>query len=177
MKALAELDQYINQHFTLACEMFSIAGKWWSWGWEGIRPYPDPGKVSRHVREYRHSSFGPSGRSRARRFGDGYAAGCGYRYLQLRRRSGDRGALIPVLKRLRIAVNLHYRATGSSMARAADVICVLKVLKEACPLGWRLPVVPPQRAGDGRRARRGVVKRARLYRRGFRSVASAARWT
>lgn len=33
-ECLAELDQYINQNFTLACEkMFCVKGKLSSWGW------------------------------------------------------------------------------------------------------------------------------------------------
>ncbi len=87
----AELDQYINQHFTLACEkMFNCTGKVVVMGM---------GK-SGHIGRKMAATFASTGtssflyiqRSRARRFGDGYAAGCGYRYLQLRRIQRDRGA-------------------------------------------------------------------------------------
>lgn len=90
-EGLAELDQYINQHFTLACEkMFNCTGKVVVMGM---------GK-SGHIGRKMAATFASTGTSsflyiqakRARRFGDGYAAGCGYRYLQLRRIQRDRGA-------------------------------------------------------------------------------------
>lgn len=90
-EGLAELDQYINQHFTLACEkMFNCTGKVVVMGM---------GK-SGHIGRKMAATFASTGTSSffvhpgeaARRFGDGYAAGCGYRYLQLRRIQRDRGA-------------------------------------------------------------------------------------
>lgn len=49
-ECLAELDQYINQNFTLACEkMFWCKGKLSSWGWEiGAYWAQNGGNVCQH---------------------------------------------------------------------------------------------------------------------------------
>lgn len=91
-EGLAELDQYINQHFTLACEkMFNCTGKVVVMGM-GKSGHIGRKMAATFASTGTSSFFVTSRRSRARRFGDGYAAGCGYRYLQLRRIQRDRGA-------------------------------------------------------------------------------------
>ncbi len=171
MKA-AGADQYINQHFTLACEkMFNCTGKVVVMGMGKSRS--SDGKIAAtFARPPAPLPFCTSGRSRARRFGDGYAAECGYRYLNSGE-SADR-RLIPVLKRLHVPL-ICITGRRSSMARAADdCICVLK-----CPrsVSVRRGAYRYHRnAGDGRYARRGVVKA-----RGFTPKISlcritAARW-
>ena len=79
-EGLAELDQYINQNFTLACEkIFSCPGKVVVMGME-IRPL-GAGNGS-HICQHRHPLiFCTPRRSRTWRSGYGLAAGCGHRHL------------------------------------------------------------------------------------------------
>lgn len=63
-ECLAELDQYINQNFTLACEkMFWCKGKLSSWGW-GNRG-TSGAKWQQHLPAPYTFIFRPSWRSRA----------------------------------------------------------------------------------------------------------------
>lgn len=63
-ECLAELDQYINQNFTLACEkMFWCKEKLSSWGWEiGAHRAQNGSNICQHRYTF---IFRPSWRSRA----------------------------------------------------------------------------------------------------------------
>lgn len=142
MKA-AELDQYINQHFTLACEkMFNCTGKVVVMGM---------GK-SGHIGRKMAATFASTGTSSFCTSGEAAHGDLGMVTPQdvviaisNSGESSEIAALIPVLKRLHVPLICITGRPESSMARAADVHLCVKVPKEACPLGWRLPVVPPQR--------------------------------
>lgn len=132
-EGLAELDQYINQHFTLACEKCSTAPeKWWSWGWENPvisdgkwpprSPVPAPLPFV-HPGEAAHGDLGMVTPQ------DVVIA------ISNSGESSEIAALIPVLKRLHVPLICITGRPESSMARAADVHLCVKVPKEACPLG------------------------------------------
>ncbi|VUC72033.1 D-arabinose 5-phosphate isomerase [Salmonella enterica] len=91
-EGLAELDQYINQHFTLACEkMFNCTGKVVVMGM-GKSGHIGRKMAATFASTGTSSFFVHPGEAAHGDLGDGYAAGCGYRYLQLRRIQRDRGA-------------------------------------------------------------------------------------
>ncbi len=130
-ECLAELDRYINQNFTLACERCS------------------------GVRESCRHGDGEIGAHRAQNGGNV----CQHRYtfifvhpakprmvievtpqdvviaISNSGESSEITALIPVLKRLHVPLICITGRPESSMARAADVHLCVKVAKEACPLG------------------------------------------
>lgn len=53
-------------------------------------------------------------------------------------------ALIPVLKRLHVSLICLTSRPDSAMGRAADIHLCVKVPQEACPLGLARPPAPPQ---------------------------------
>ena len=133
-EGLAQLDQYINQDFSLACEkLFHCPGKVVVMGM---------GK-SGHIGRKMAATFASTG-TKAFFVHPGEAA------------HGDPGmvpsqdiaialsnsgepneilALLPVLKRLHVPLICITSRPESSMARAADIHLCVKVPKEACPLG------------------------------------------
>lgn len=133
-EGLAELDQYINQHFTLACEKnVQLHRKSGGHGDGKIRPYRT--ENGRHVRQYRYlflfvhpgeAAHGDLGMVTPQ---DVVIA------ISNSGESSEIAALIPVLKRLHVPLICITGRPESSMARAADVHLCVKVPKEACPLG------------------------------------------
>ena len=136
-ECLAELDQYINQHFTLACEkMFWCKGKVLVMGM---------GK-SGHIGRKMAATFASTGTpSFFVHPGEAAHGDLGMVTPQdvviAISNSGESSeitALIPVLKRLHVPLICITGRPESSMARAADVHLCVKVAKEACPLGLAL---------------------------------------
>ena len=133
-EGLAELDQYIDQNFTLACEkIFSCTGKVVVMGM---------GK-SGHIGRKMAATFASTGTS-AFFVHPGEAAHGDLGMVTSQDvvtaisnsgESNEIAALIPVLKRLQVPLICITGRPESSMARAADVHLCVKVPKEACPLG------------------------------------------
>ncbi|WP_407437254.1 arabinose-5-phosphate isomerase KdsD [Lelliottia sp.] len=133
-EGLAQLDQYINQDFSLACEkIFSCAGKVVVMGM---------GK-SGHIGRKMAATFASTGTSSFFVHpGEAAHGDLGMVTPQdiviALSNSGESNeilALIPVLKRLRVPLICMTSRPESTMARAADVHLCVKVPKEACPLG------------------------------------------
>lgn len=133
-EGLAQLDQYINQDFSLACEkMFYCAGKVVVMGM---------GK-SGHIGRKMAATFASTGTSSFFVHpGEAAHGDLGMVTPQdiviALSNSGESNeilALIPVLKRLRVPLICMTSRPESSMARAADIHLCVKVPKEACPLG------------------------------------------
>lgn len=133
-EGLAQLDQYINQDFTHACEkIFSCVGKVVVMGM---------GK-SGHIGRKMAATFASTGTSSFFVHpGEAAHGDLGMVTPQdvviALSNSGESNeilALIPVLKRLRVPLICMTSRPESSMARAADVHLCVKVPKEACPLG------------------------------------------
>ncbi|EBV2051036.1 arabinose-5-phosphate isomerase KdsD, partial [Salmonella enterica subsp. enterica serovar Java] len=133
-EGLAELDQYIDQNFTLACEkMFNCTGKVVVMGM---------GK-SGHIGRKMAATFASTGTS-SFFVHPGEAAHGDLGMVTPQDvviaisnsgESSEIAALIPVLKRLHVPLICITGRPESSMARAADVHLCVKVPKEACPLG------------------------------------------
>jgi len=133
-EGLAQLDQYINQDFTLACEkIFTCAGKVVVMGM---------GK-SGHIGRKMAATFASTGTS-AFFVHPGEAAHGDLGMVTPQdvvialSNSGESNeilALIPVLKRLQVPLICMTSRPESSMGRAADIHLCVKVPKEACPLG------------------------------------------
>jgi len=133
-EGLAQLDQYINQDFSLACEkIFSCAGKVVVMGM---------GK-SGHIGRKMAATFASTGTSSFFVHpGEAAHGDLGMVTPQdiviALSNSGESNeilALIPVLKRLHVPLICMTSRQESTMARAADVHLCVKVPKEACPLG------------------------------------------
>ena len=133
-EGLAQLDQYINQDFSLACEkIFSCAGKVVVMGM---------GK-SGHIGRKMAATFASTGTSSFFVHpGEAAHGDLGMVTPQdiviALSNSGESNeilALIPVLKRLHVPLICMTSRPESTMARAADVHLCVKVPKEACPLG------------------------------------------
>ena len=133
-EGLAQLDQYINQDFSLACEkMFYCAGKVVVMGM---------GK-SGHIGRKMAATFASTGTSSFFVHpGEAAHGDLGMVTPQdvviALSNSGESNeilALIPVLKRLHVPLICMTSRPESSMARAADIHLCVKVPKEACPLG------------------------------------------
>lgn len=129
----AELDQYINQNFTLACEKM-----FWCKGKVVVMGMGKSGHIGRkwqqHLPALVHLHFRPSGEAAHGDLGmvtpqDVVIA------ISNSGESSEITALIPVLKRLHVPLICITGRPESSMARAADVHLCVKVAKEACPLG------------------------------------------
>lgn len=133
-EGLAELDRYINQDFTEACEkMFYCAGKVVVMGM---------GK-SGHIGRKMAATFASTG-TPAFFVHPGEAAHGDLGMVAPQdivialSNSGESNeilALIPVLKRLQVPLICITSRPESSMARAADIHLCVKVPREACPLG------------------------------------------
>ncbi|WP_449545212.1 arabinose-5-phosphate isomerase KdsD [Lelliottia amnigena] len=133
-EGLAQLDQYINQDFSLACEkIFSCAGKVVVMGM---------GK-SGHIGRKMAATFASTGTSSFFVHpGEAAHGDLGMVTPQdiviALSNSGESNeilALIPVLKRLHVPLICMTSRQESTMARAADVHLCVKVPREACPLG------------------------------------------
>lgn len=133
-EGLAQLDQYINQDFSLACEkLFHCPGKVVVMGM---------GK-SGHIGRKMAATFASTG-TKAFFVHPGEAAHGDLGMVSSQdivialSNSGESNeilALIPVLKRLHVPLICITSRPESSMARAADIHLCVKVPKEACPLG------------------------------------------
>ncbi len=133
-EGLAQLDQYINQDFSLACEkIFHCTGKVVVMGM---------GK-SGHIGRKMAATFASTGTT-AFFVHPGEAAHGDLGMVSAQdivialSNSGESNeilALIPVLKRLHVPLICITSRPESSMARAADIHLCVKVPKEACPLG------------------------------------------
>jgi len=133
-EGLAQLDQYINQDFSQACEkIFYCAGKVVVMGM---------GK-SGHIGRKMAATFASTGTSSFFVHpGEAAHGDLGMVTPQdiviALSNSGESNeilALIPVLKRLEVPLIFMTSRPESSMARAADIHLCVKVPKEACPLG------------------------------------------
>ena len=133
-EGLAQLDQYINQDFSLACEkIFSCAGKVVVMGM---------GK-SGHIGRKMAATFVSTGTSSFFVHPGEAAHGdlgmvTPHDIVIALSNSGESNeilALIPVLKRLHVPLICMTSRPESTMARAADVHLCVKVPKEACTLG------------------------------------------
>ncbi|STV86299.1 D-arabinose 5-phosphate isomerase [Klebsiella michiganensis] len=133
-EGLAQLDQYINEDFTRACEtIFRCTGKVVVMGM---------GK-SGHIGRKMAATFASTGTSSffvhpgEAAHGDlGMVTPCDVVIaLSNSGESNEILALIPVLKRQQVALICITSRPESSMARAADIHLCVKVPKEACPLG------------------------------------------
>lgn len=133
-ECLAELDQYINQNFTLACEKM-----FWCKGKVVVMGMGKSGHIGRKMAATFASTGTPSffvhpGEAAHGDLGmvtpqDVVIA------ISNSGESSEITALIPVLKRLHVPLICITGRPKSSMARAADVHLCVKVAKEACPLG------------------------------------------
>lgn len=133
-EGLAQLDQYINEDFTHACEtIFRCGGKVVVMGM---------GK-SGHIGRKMAATFASTGTS-AFFVHPGEAAHGDLGMVTPQdvvialSNSGESNeilALIPVLKRQQVKLICITSRPESSMARAADIHLCVKVPKEACPLG------------------------------------------
>lgn len=133
-EGLAQLDQYINHHFTRACEMM----------------FTCPGKVvvmgmgkSGHIGRKLAATFASTGtpaffvHPAEASHGDLGMVGANDIVIAISN-SGESNeilALIPVLKRLKVELICLTGRPESTMARAADIHLCVKVPQEACPLG------------------------------------------
>lgn len=133
-EGLAQLDQYINQDFSLACEkLFHCAGKVVVMGM---------GK-SGHIGRKMAATFASTGTSSFFVHPGEAAHGdlgmvTPHDVIIALSNSGESNeilALIPVLKRLQVPLICMTSRPESSMGRAADIHLCVKVPKEACPLG------------------------------------------
>ena len=133
-EGLAQLDQYINQDFNLACEkLFHCAGKVVVMGM---------GK-SGHIGRKMAATFASTGTSSFFVHPGEAAHGdlgmvTPHDVVIALSNSGESNeilALIPVLKRLQVPLICMTSRPESSMGRAADIHLCVKVPKEACPLG------------------------------------------
>ncbi len=137
-ECLAELDQYINQNFTLACEKM-----FWCKGKVVVMGMGKSGHIGRKMAATFASTGTPSffvhpGEAAHGDLGmvtpqDVVIA------ISNSGESSEITALIPVLKRLHVPLICITGRPESSMARAADVHLCVKVAKEACPLGRLAP--------------------------------------
>ena len=133
-ECLAELDQYINQNFTLACEKM-----FWCKGKVVVMGMGKSGHIGRKMAATFASTGTPSffvhpGEAAHGDLGmvtpqDVVIA------ISNSGESSEITALIPVLKRLHVPLICITGCPESSMARAADVHLGVKVAKEAWPLG------------------------------------------
>ena len=133
-QGLEQLDQYINEDFARACEMM-----FWCQGKIVVMGMGKSGHIGKkmaatfastgtpaffvHPAEASHGDLGMVGAS------DIVIA------ISNSGESNEILALIPVLKRLKVALICITSRPESSMARAADIHLCVKVPQEACPLG------------------------------------------
>lgn len=133
-QGLEQLDQYINEDFTRACEMMFYCqgkvvvmgmGKSGHIGKKMAATFASTGTPAFfvHPAEASHGDLGMVSAS------DIVIA------ISNSGESNEILALIPVLKRLKVALICVTSRPDSSMARAADIHLCVKVPQEACPLG------------------------------------------
>lgn len=133
-EGLAELDQYINDDFTQACEkIFYCAGK------VVVMGMGKSGHIGRKMAATFASTGTPSFFVHPGEAAHGDLGMVSPQDVVIAlSNSGESNeilALIPVLKRLNVSLICMTSRPESSMARAADIHLCVKVPKEACPLG------------------------------------------
>ena len=133
-EGLAELDRYINQDFTEACEkMFYCAGK------VVVMGMGKSGHIGRKMAATFASTGTPSFFVHPGEAAHGDLGMVAPQDIVIAlSNSGESNeilALIPVLKRLQVPLICVTSRPESSMARAADIHLCVKVPREACPLG------------------------------------------
>ena len=133
-EGLAQLDQYINEDFTHACEkIFRCAGK------VVVMGMGKSGHIGRKMAATFASTGTPSFFVHPGEAAHGDLGMVTPKDVVIAlSNSGESNeilALIPVLKRLQVPLICMTSRPESSMARAADIHLCVKVLKEACPLG------------------------------------------
>jgi len=133
-EGLAELDRYINEDFTEACEkMFYCAGK------VVVMGMGKSGHIGRKLAANFASTGTPSFFVHPGEAAHGDLGMVAPQDIVIAlSNSGESNeilALIPVLKRLQVPLICVTSRPESSMARAADIHLCVKVPREACPLG------------------------------------------
>jgi len=133
-EGLAELDRYINEDFTEACEkMFYCAGK------VVVMGMGKSGHIGRKMAATFASTGTPSFFVHPGEAAHGDLGMVAPQDIVIAlSNSGESNeilALIPVLKRLQVPLICATSRPESSMARAADIHLCVKVPREACPLG------------------------------------------
>ena len=133
-EGLAQLDQYINEDFTHACEkIFRCAGK------VVVMGMGKSGHIGRKMAATFASTGTPSFFVHPGEAAHGDLGMVTPKDVVIAlSNSGESNeilALIPVLKRQQVPLICITSRPESSMARAADIHLCVKVLKEACPLG------------------------------------------
>ena len=133
-EGLAELDRYINEDFTEACEkMFYCAGK------VVVMGMGKSGHIGRKMAATFASTGTPSFFVHPGEAAHGDLGMVAPQDIVIAlSNSGESNeilALIPVLKRLQVPLICVTSRPESSMARAADIHLCVKVPREACPLG------------------------------------------
>ena len=133
-EGLAELDRYINEDFTEACEkMFYCAGK------VVVMGMGKSGHIGRKMAATFASTGTPSFFLHPGEAAHGDLGMVAPQDIVIAlSNSGESNeilALIPVLKRLQVPLICVTSRPESSMARAADIHLCVKVPREACPLG------------------------------------------
>ncbi len=133
-EGLAELDRYINEDFTEACEkMFYCAGK------GVVMGMGKSGHIGRKMAATFASTGTPSFFVHPGEAAHGDLGMVAPQDIVIAlSNSGESNeilALIPVLKRLQVPLICVTSRPESSMARAADIHLCVKVPREACPLG------------------------------------------
>lgn len=133
-EGLAELDRYINEDFTEACEkMFYCAGK------VVVMGMGKSGHIGRKMAATFASTGTPSFFVHPGEAAHGDLGMVAPQDIVIAlSNSGESNeilALIPVLKRLQLPLICVTSRPESSMARAADIHLCVKVPREACPLG------------------------------------------
>ncbi|WP_058911080.1 arabinose-5-phosphate isomerase KdsD [Entomohabitans teleogrylli] len=133
-EALDQLDQYINEDFTRACEkIFWCAGK------VVVMGMGKSGHIGRKMAATFASTGTPSFFVHPGEASHGDLGMVSAQDIVLAiSNSGESNeilALIPVLKRLQVPLICMTARPDSAMARAADIHLCIKVPQEACPLG------------------------------------------
>ncbi|SUX68882.1 D-arabinose 5-phosphate isomerase [Citrobacter freundii] len=172
-EGLAEIDQYINQNFTLACEkIFSCPGK------VVVMGMGKSGHIGRKMAATFASTGTPSFFVHPGEAAHGDLGMVSPQDVVIAisnsGESNEIAALIPVLKRLHVPLICMTGRPESSMARAADVHLCVKVPKGSLPVRPGADQQHDSNAGDGRCASRGIIKSAWLYRGRFCVISS--RW-
>ena len=133
-EGLAELDQYINQNFTLACEkIFSCPGK------VVVMGMGKSGHIGRKMAATFASTGTPSFFVHPGEAAHGDLGMVSPQDVVIAisnsGESNEIAALIPVLKRLHVPLICMTGNPDSTMGKAADIHLCIKVPQEACPLG------------------------------------------
>jgi len=133
-EGLAQLDQYINQDFTLACEKIAYCG-----GKVVVMGMGKSGHIGRKMAATFASTGTPSFFVHPGEAAHGDLGMVSPQDVVIAlSNSGESNeilALIPVLKRLQVPLICVTSRPESSMAKAAEIHLCVSVPKEACPLG------------------------------------------